>query len=105
MYSSKASASPGASGPSRLLRSWRSLDRSKQVQSAIQPQSMAGHFVMPARRSDGEGQKAAPAMAESRSQEDAAQAAFKQRRKDAIDREKKGIRTDVAPLVNMESQK
>ena len=59
---------------------------------------------MPARRSDGEGQKAAPAMAESRSQEDAAQAAFKQRREDAIDREKKGIRTDVAPLLNMESQ-
>ena len=44
---------------------------------------------MPARRSDGEGQKAAPAMAESRSQEDAAQAAFKQRREDAIDGEKK----------------
>ena len=60
---------------------------------------------MPARRSDGEGQKAAPAMAESRSQEDAAQAAFKQRRKDAIDREKNGgIRTDVTPLLNMESK-
>ena len=63
-------------------------------------------FVMPARRSDGEGQKAAPAMAESRSQEDAAQAAFKQPPQ-GCDRSGKngGIRTDVTPLVNMESQK
>ena len=66
---------------------------SKSLQACTisdQPQSMAGHLVLLARRSDGEGQKAAPAMAESRSQEDAAQAAFKQRRKDAIDREKMG---------------